>query len=70
MEKTTHESAKEHRKARIVQPPPSTPGRSAMPPPSTVVSVVLQPGEDVEWTWASTPDGGAYVSGYTIVRRE
>jgi hypothetical protein len=41
-----------------------------MPPANTVVSVVLQPGDDVIWTWATTPDGGSYVSGYTIIKRE
>jgi hypothetical protein len=43
--------------------PPSSPF-----PPNCVVSVVLQPGESVEWTWTTDANGARYVSGYTIVR--
>jgi hypothetical protein len=43
--------------------PPSSPF-----PPNCVVSVVLQPGESVEWIWTTDANGARYVSGYTIVR--
>jgi hypothetical protein len=42
--------------------PPSAPGS-----PNCVVSVVLQPGESIEWTWTTDANGAHYVSGYTIV---
>jgi predicted short-subunit dehydrogenase-like oxidoreductase (DUF2520 family) len=35
-----------------------------------VVSVILQPGEEVAWIWTSTPGGASYVSGYTIVKSD
>jgi len=34
-----------------------------------VMSVTLMPDEQVEWSWAYAPDGGRYVSGYTIHKR-
>ena len=37
-------------------------------PSNSVVSVALQPGESVEWTWTTDANGARYVSGYTIVR--
>jgi hypothetical protein len=33
-----------------------------------VLSVALEPDEDVEWIWAATADGAEYVSGYNIVK--
>ena len=53
--------------SRVVQAPGPTLTASTALPLNRVTSVVLQPGEDVVWTWTSTPDGGSYVSGYTIV---
>lgn len=52
---------------RIVQAPESLRPASSLPA-NRVTSVTLKPGEDVVWTWTSTPDGGSYVSGYTIVQ--
>jgi hypothetical protein len=51
----------EHAPAPYVPP-------SASLPPNCVVSVVLQPGECVEWTWTTSANGARYVTGYTIVR--
>jgi len=51
---------------RIVQAPQPRPGTGAFPQ-NRVTSVALKRGEDVVWTWTFTPDGGSYVSGYTIV---
>jgi len=51
----------------VLAPAPFVPP-SAPLPPSCVVSVVLQPGESVEWTWTTDANGARYVSGYTIVR--
>ena len=53
---------------RVVQAP--APTTSALLAANRVVSVILQPGEEVAWVWTSTPDGGSYVSGYTIVTRK
>lgn len=53
---------------RVVQAP--APTASTLLPSNRVVSVILQPEEEVAWVWTSTPDGGSYVSGYTIVKRK
>jgi hypothetical protein len=53
---------------RVVQAPAPFVQASAPLPPNCVVSVVLQPGESVEWTWTTDANGARYVSGYTIVR--
>ncbi len=53
---------------RVVQAPAPFVPPSAPLPPNFVVSVVLQPGESVEWTWTTDANGARYVSGYTIVR--
>ena len=53
---------------RVVKAPAPFVPPSAPLPPNCVVSVVLQPGESVEWTWTSDANGARYVSGYTIVR--
>ena len=53
---------------RVVQAPAPFVPPSAPLPPNCVVSVVLQPGESVEWTWTTDANGARYVSGYTIVR--
>lgn len=37
-------------------------------PPNRVESVVLQPGEDVVWTWTHDRDGASYVNGYRIIK--
>ena len=38
-------------------------------PPNSVVSVVLGPGESVEWIWTTDASGARYVSGYTVIPR-
>jgi len=53
---------------RVVQAPAPFVPPSTLLPPNCVVSVVLQPGESVEWTWTTDANGVRYVSGYTIVR--
>ena len=53
---------------RVVKAPAPFVPPSAALPPNSVVSVVLQPGESVEWTWTTDASGARYVSGYTIVR--
>ena len=53
---------------RVVQAPAPFVPPSVPRPPNCVVSVVLQPGESVEWTWTTDANGARYVSGYTIVR--
>lgn len=50
---------------RVVPAPAPTVSPARLP--NRIVSVVLRPGEEVEWIWTSGPDG-EYVSGYTIVR--
>ncbi len=57
------------RKTRVVAVPPPQLPSSGLLPANRVLSVVLQAGEDVEWTWTSLPNGGSYVSGYAIVSR-
>src|SRR5436190_13593300 len=52
---------------RIVQAPQPLLASGALPL-NRVTSVALKRGEDVVWSWTSTPDGGSYVSGYTIVQ--
>jgi hypothetical protein len=52
---------------RVVQAPAPFVPPSAPLPPNCVVSVLLRPGESVEWTWTSDPNGARYVTGYTIV---
>jgi hypothetical protein len=56
-----------HASPRTVAAPPPSPV-SAKPLPNRVFSVVLQPDEDVEWTWIHTADGISYVNGYAIVK--
>jgi len=53
---------------RVVQAPAPFVPPSAPLPPTCVVSVVLQPGEGVKWTWTTDANGARYVSGYTISR--
>ncbi|HTF14442.1 MAG TPA: hypothetical protein VK643_07205 [Burkholderiales bacterium] len=53
---------------RVVQAPAPVVPPSAPLPPNCVASVVLQPGESVEWTWTTDANGVRYVSGYTVVR--
>lgn len=51
---------------RVLQAPaPNVPAGTPLPP-NRLVSVIVRPGEHVEWVWTSAPDGGSYVSGYTI----
>lgn len=49
-------------------PEPTLPATGAVPA-NRVVSVDVEDGEEVEWTWTSLPDGSRYVSGYTITRK-
>jgi hypothetical protein len=53
---------------RVVQAPAPFVPPSAPLPPNCVVSVLLQPGESVEWTWTHDANGSRYVTGYTIIR--
>jgi len=52
---------------RVVQAPEPRMLAGSLPL-NRVLSVVLKPGEDVEWVWMSLPDGGNYVSGYRIIK--
>ncbi len=49
----------------VLAPPPIINGTQ---PPTSLISVDLAEGEDVEWTWTFLPDGGRYVSGYTLLK--
>ena len=53
---------------RVVYPPAPFLPPSALLPPNCVVSVVLDAGERIEWTWTTDPSGARYVTGYTISR--
>ena len=53
---------------RVVYAPAPFLPPSASLPPNSVVSVVLDAGERVEWTWTTNPSGARYVTGYTISR--
>ncbi len=53
---------------RVVYAPAPFLPPSASLPPNCVVSVVLDAGECVEWTWTTDPSGARYVSGYAISR--
>lgn len=50
---------------RVVPAPAATVSSACLP--NRIVSVVLRPGEEVEWIWTSGLDG-QYVTGYTIVK--
>lgn len=54
---------------RIVPVPQPILVSSSQPPANRVISIELGDDEDVEWLWASMPDGSKYVSGYTIVQK-
>lgn len=54
---------------RVVQAPAPFVPPSAPLPPTCAVSVLLQPGESVEWTWTHDANGARYVTGYTIIGR-
>jgi hypothetical protein len=51
---------------RVARAP--APRSSVAWPLNRVESVILAPGEDVQWSWTHGPDG-SYVSGYTIRTR-
>ena len=51
----------------VCAPAPFLPPCASLPP-NCVVSVVLDAGERVEWTWTTDPSGARYVTGYTISR--
>ena len=53
---------------RVVYAPAPFLPPSASLPPNCVVSVVLDAGERIEWTWTTDPSGACYVTGYTISR--
>ena len=54
---------------RVVNAPPPTIPSSATLLPNRVLSVALEPDEDVEWIWTATANGGEYVSGYNIRKK-
>ncbi len=51
---------------RVVYAPAPFLPPSVSLPPNCVVSVVLDTGECVEWTWTTDPSGARYVTGFTI----
>ena len=55
---------------RVVNAPPPTIPSSATLSPNRVLSVVLEPDEDIEWIWTAAAGGGEYVCGYNIVKKE
>jgi hypothetical protein len=50
---------------RIVQ----APNQGAPDPSGAVISVELNPGEDVIWHWTHKPDGSSVVTGYEIIKK-
>lgn len=56
------------RKTRTVTPPSPIIPPGARVPASSVVSVQVAHGEEVEWTWTTFPDGAQAVTGYMIRR--
>ena len=46
------------------------PAASGTDPSSSVISVVLNEGEEVKWCWTHFPDGSSAVTGYEIVKVE
>ena len=51
----------------VTAPSPSPASASALP--NRILTVALEPDEDVEWTWTHTADGVSYVSGYTVIKK-
>ena len=51
---------------RVVYAPVPISPPSAQLPLNCVVSVVLEAGERIAWTWMSDANGARYVTGYTI----
>jgi hypothetical protein len=47
----------------------SAPFQSVPTHTGSIQGVWLNPGEEVEWTWAYTPDNKPYVIGYTVKSR-
>jgi len=50
---------------RIVQ----APNEGTPDPSGAVISVELNPDEDVIWHWTHKPDGGSVVTGYEIIKK-
>jgi hypothetical protein len=68
LSKGTKSTKRKVGRPRVVwAPAPALPAGAPLPP-NRVLSVVLQPGEEVLWTWSTDAKGGSYVSGYTIVK--
>ncbi|MFB2895248.1 hypothetical protein ACE1CI_20255 [Aerosakkonemataceae cyanobacterium BLCC-F50] len=59
----------ENQKKRTVFAPQPTLVLSSNLPANRIISVELNDNEDVEWMWATLPDGTKYVSGYIIVKK-
>jgi len=59
---------RKHAMPRVVPAPVPVIPAGAPLPPNRVEFVVLAPGEDVAWTWTSSPNGTSYVSGFTIFK--
>ena len=51
----------------VVNAPAPVCARPAVLPPSRLLSVEVEKGEQVEWTWTHLPGGVSYVSGYTVL---
>jgi hypothetical protein len=52
-----------------VSPPPNPHLSSQTLPANRVLSVLLRPGEEVQWIWSVNPRGVSYVSGYEILNK-
>jgi hypothetical protein len=53
-------------KPKHVVAAPAAVGRGAV---NRINSVMPSEDEDVQWIWTSTPEGGRFVSGYTLLPR-
>ena len=53
------------KRTRAVAAPPAV-GEGVV---NRFTTVAVDEDEDVEWEWTYTPEGGHFVSGYTIVHR-
>lgn len=66
----TPTDAQAAKRPRTVTPPPPVVPPGAQFPSSTVVSVQIADGEEVDWTWTTFPDGAQAVTGYTVRKAE
>ena len=51
----------------VINAPAPVCARPSGLPPSRVLSVEVEKGERVEWTWTHLPGGVSYVSGYSVM---